>query len=46
MLLQKGTSSPYIVRPIYCARRIKMATQRTYSELELVVMNGISNVFG
>ena len=38
MLLQKDVGSHYM-RPIHCASRVKMTIERTYSELELVVVS-------
>ena len=36
MLLQKGKESHYM-RPIYCASRVKLPRERTFSEVELVL---------
>ena len=38
MLLQKGKGSHYM-RPVYCASRVKMATERSLSEVELVMVS-------
>ncbi|MCO5590464.1 hypothetical protein L7F22_044434 [Adiantum nelumboides] len=38
MLLQKGKKSKYM-RPVYCASRVKFATERNLSELELVMVS-------
>ena len=44
MLLQKGTSSHYM-RLIYCASKVKLAIERTYSELEFIVVSVVSVVY-